>query len=152
RDILAPEAPIFVSAPPGRSLGLLVDASVRIRKAGFEAVPHIAARSYPSREALDAFLGAVSSEAGARRALVIAGDIASAAGPFADANSIIATGLLQRHGIREIGISGYPDGDPGLKRETLDLALRQKLDTAEAANIAVQIVTQFCFDANRIIA
>jgi methylenetetrahydrofolate reductase (NADH) len=151
-DVLPRDTPIFVSAPPGRSLRLLVDTAVRIRRTGFEAIPHIAARSYSSRVALNDFLAAITCEAGARRVLVIAGDIGSPAGPFPDANSIIASGLLQRHGIREIGISGYPDGHPRLKRETLDLALRQKLNAAEAANIDVQIVTQFCFDANRIIA
>lgn len=152
REILPSTTLIFVSAPPGHPPLRLVEASTQIRRAGFEPVPHIAARNYPSREALSNFIERVCGESGARRALVIAGDVDSPAGPFSSANSIIVTGLLQRHGIREIGISGYPDEHPKLSDGIVERALRDKLSSAKAGDVGVQIVSQFCFNANRIIA
>ena len=64
----------------------------------------------PSCAALDAFLARMTGEAGVRRALVIAGDRDRPAGSFRSALEAIDCGVLQRHGIGEIGIAGYPDG------------------------------------------
>jgi methylenetetrahydrofolate reductase (NADPH) len=58
---------------------------------------------------------------------------------------------LQRHGIAEIGIAGYPEGHPKLSPETLDRALAAKIEAAEQTGLSVTIVTQFCFDAPAIV-
>ncbi|MBI3434427.1 MAG: methylenetetrahydrofolate reductase [Proteobacteria bacterium] len=150
--ILAAKTPIFVSAPPGRAEPELVQVATQVRKAGFEPIPHIAARNYPSHAALGDFIARICGEAEARRALVIAGDVDTPAGPFPGANSVIESDLLQHHGIREIGISGYPDGHPKLNDGIVGRSLTEKLRSAEERGIGVQIVSQFCFDADRIIA
>ena len=82
--------------------------------------------------------------------LVIAGDVDRPAGPFLGANAVIESDLLQRYGIREIGISGYPDGHPKLGDTIMSRALRQKLKSASERNLKVKIVSQLCFDAGRI--
>jgi methylenetetrahydrofolate reductase (NADPH) len=148
--ILAAGRPIYLSAPSATSYARLAEVAKQVRQAGFEPIPHLAARGFASRDMLNDFLARVCGEAGARRILVIAGDLERPVGPFADAHAIIASDLLQHHGIEEIGISGFPDGHPRLSADVLDRALREKLAGARSAGLKAHIVSQFCFDADRI--
>jgi methylenetetrahydrofolate reductase (NADH) len=152
RDIFPATTQVFIAAPPGRPYLRLVETARRVRIAGFEPVPHLAARNYESVEALGDFVARICGEAGARRVLVIAGDVDRPAGPFLGANAVIESDLLQRHGIREIGVSGYPDGHPKLSKAIVAGALRRKLKSASERNLKVKIVSQLCFDAGRITA
>ena len=86
-----------------------------------------------------------------RQVLVIAGDRDPPAGPLRGALDVIDSGLLQRHGIREVGIAGYPEGHPRIPGHELDRALADKIAAAEATGLRLHIVTQFCFDAEAII-
>ena len=86
-----------------------------------------------------------------RQVLVIAGDRDPPAGSFRSALDVIDGGLLQRHGIREVGIAGYPEGHPRIPGHELDRALADKIAAAEATGLRLHIVTQFCFDAAAII-
>ena len=61
---------------------------------------------------METHLRRLVDEAGVQRALVIAGDRADPAGTLSDALAAIKSGVLQRCGLVEIGISGYPDGHP----------------------------------------
>ena len=90
-------------------------AAVRtVRALGFEPMPHLSARRIGSRTALERFLERATSEAGVERCLLIAGDLATPAGPFADSASIIETGRLERFGIKFVGIGGHPEGHPAM--------------------------------------
>ncbi|HDS1148637.1 TPA: methylenetetrahydrofolate reductase, partial [Stenotrophomonas maltophilia] len=73
-----------------------------VRGLGFEPMPHLSARRIASRTALERFMGRAASEAGVERCLLIAGDLATPAGPFADSASIIDTGLLEQSGIKAV--------------------------------------------------
>jgi methylenetetrahydrofolate reductase (NADPH) len=137
---------VYLSAVPGRPAEEAVDAAVRLRAAGFEPVPHVAVRNFASRDALDDVLARLNGEAEVRRVLVIAGDRAEC-GPFRRAHDAIDSGVFRRRGIRSIGIAGYPDGHPKIGPDELRLALAEKIAAAEATGLAVDIVTQFCFDA-----
>jgi methylenetetrahydrofolate reductase (NADPH) len=149
-DRLARGTRIYLSAVPGRPADEVLSAAARLRAAGFEPVPHVAARNFATSAALDDFLARLNGEAAVTRVLVIAGDHAEF-GPFRRALDVIASGLLQRRGIRGIGIAGYPDGHPRIGADELDRALKDKIVTAEAAGLAVEIVTQFCFEARAIL-
>jgi methylenetetrahydrofolate reductase (NADPH) len=139
-------AQVYVSAVPTRPAEDAVAAAIRLRAAGFEPVPHLAVRNFTSGRTLDDFLDRVSGEAGVRRVLVIAGDRDRPAGDFRSAIEVIDGGSLQRHGITEIGIAGYPDGHPRISQQDLDRALADKIRAAETTGLAAHIVTQFCFD------
>jgi methylenetetrahydrofolate reductase (NADPH) len=150
REQLPQSTPIFVSAPPGCAHQRLLDAAKMVRLSGFEPVPHIAARSFASLNALDDFLRAIAEDSGVSRALVIAGDLDQALGPFPGAGAIIDSDLLQYRGIYKIAIAGYPDGHTKLSEGILRRSLVAKLNTARARDLKVAIVTQFCFDVDKI--
>ena len=72
-------------------------------------------------------------------------------GPFRSAADAIDSGLFRRRGIRALGIAGYPEGHPKIGNDALFKALAEKIAAAEATGLAVEIVTQFCFDARAIL-
>jgi methylenetetrahydrofolate reductase (NADPH) len=144
--------PVYVSAVPARPPGEAIEAATRLAQAGFEPVPHIAVRNFAGVAALDEFLARAAGEAGVRRALVIAGDLARPAGDIRSARDAIDGGWFMRRGIVEIGIAGYPDAHPLLSQPELDRLLAEKIEAAEATGLKVHIVTQFGFDAGAILA
>jgi len=154
-DVLAAIAPkgtrVYVSAVPTRPTQEVLDSATRLRAAGFSPVPHVAARTFATTAALDEFLAQLSGKANVERLLIIAGDRDRPAGDLRSSLEVIDGGLLQRRGIKEIGIAGYQEGHPRISQHDLDRALMDKIAAAEATGIKVHIVTQFCFDATAIL-
>jgi methylenetetrahydrofolate reductase (NADPH) len=151
REIAPAGAHIYISAVPAQREDEAIAHASRLQQAGFEPVPHIAVRAFASIEAVDRFIARLASDAGVRQVLIIAGDRDPPVGTLRSALDLIDGGLLQRHGIREIGIAGYPEGHPRIPRYDLDRALADKIAAADATGMRVHIVTQFCFDAAAII-
>ena len=147
-----PGTHVYLSAVLTRPQEEVVEQAARVRAAGLEPVPHLAVRNFASAEALARFLDRLTREAGVRKLLVIAGDRAEPAGPFRGALEAIDSGLISRHGIEEIGISGYPDGHPRIADHELDRLLAAKLEAAAQTGLKVNIVTQFCLEAAPILA
>jgi methylenetetrahydrofolate reductase (NADPH) len=143
KSVTPPGTLIYVAAIPSKPLNDQLDTARGLHQAGFDPVPHLAARNFASPAAMEEHLRRLVAEAGVRRALVIAGDRADAAGSLPDALSIIKTGALQRAGLVEIGISGYPDGHSRISDAELDQAMVDKLAAAKDAGLPVRIVTQF---------
>jgi len=150
--IVTPPLQVYLSAVPTRDPAEQIAAAVRLHRAGYAPVPHVAVRNFATTEALDSFLGTMACDAGVRRVLVIAGDRDQPAGPFRSAVEAIDSGVMQRHGIGKIDIAGYPAGHPRIPEQELDRALAEKIEIAAQIGIAVEIVTQFCFEPEPIVA
>jgi methylenetetrahydrofolate reductase (NADPH) len=142
---------VFLSAIPAESHLHLIESSIQVRRAGFEPIPHVSARNHRTKADLEDLLTRVRGEAGVRRMLVIGGDRDAPLGPFNDALAVIQSGLLERHGVEEIGIGGYPDGHPRIGADTLERALAAKLAAAQRAGLKARVVSQFCFDGEHIL-
>ena len=147
-----PGTDVYVNFTPRGDYRAVVDTAARLRRAGYQPVPHIAARAIPSEGALDDFLGRLAAEAGVSRVLVIAGDGGSPSGPFRSALEILHSGLLERHGMRSVGFAGHPEGHPNSDRATLDAALVEKIADARSAGLDPFVVTQFGFAAEPVLA
>jgi methylenetetrahydrofolate reductase (NADPH) len=128
-----------------------VEAAAGLVAAGFRPVPHLAARRLAGTGELDDVLGAWRA-AGVADVLLIAGDPTRPAGPFASTLDLLATGLLERHGIRRLGVAGHPEGHPVADAATLAAALRAKADYARVTGSEMWIVTQFAFEAGPLAA
>ena len=142
---------IYVAQIPSKPMVDQLETAKGLHAAGFDPVPHLAARNFESAAAMEEHLKRLVGEAGVRRALVIAGDRTDAAGPLPDALSIIKTGVLQKHGLVEIGISGYPDGHPRIPDAQLEQAMVDKLAAAKDARLPVRIVTQFTMSTDPVL-
>jgi methylenetetrahydrofolate reductase (NADPH) len=128
-----------------------VSVAKRLRLAGMNPVPHIAARQLANPDVAADFLSRLRDEADARRALIIAGDSDTQAGAYDSSIALLESGLLQAHGIRSIGIAGYPEGHPKIAEAALTAALDRKIDYAAAHGLDLFAVTQFCFDGQAIL-
>ena len=149
KSALPLRAKVHLAAVAGRPYCQTIEAAVRVRAQGLEPVPHLAARDIESRTALEDVLSRLTRWAGVRRMLIVGGDARHAKGPFGSALELIESGLLQRAGIREIAMAGYPDGHPRSSQDALDRALAAKIEAAAQTGLDASIVTQLCFDAAR---
>jgi methylenetetrahydrofolate reductase (NADPH) len=147
RDHFAPGTDVTITFLPGDNYRHNVETAAALRRAGFNPVPHIAAREMPSRQALDDFIGRARGEADIRRVLLIAGDVAIARGPFRSSRDIGASGLLEAHGITAVSVAGHPEGHPFLATAHALSLLEAWRDWGRTSGVAVSIVTQFCFES-----
>jgi methylenetetrahydrofolate reductase (NADPH) len=150
--LLEPGTSVYISLPPGQTYHGTVALAARLARVGLRPVPHVAARRIASREALDDYLARAAGEAAVSGALVIAGDSERASGPFDSSLALLETDLFQRHGIARIGVAGYPEGHPRIAAAALESALAAKRAYARRAGIELGVVTQFCFEADAILA
>jgi methylenetetrahydrofolate reductase (NADPH) len=143
--------PVYFTAVPTVAPQEIVEGAVRLRQAGLEPVVHIAARRLASTELLRDLLARLNGEAGVRRLLVIGGDV-DRSGPYPDALAVIQKGRLREAGIEEIGVAAYPEGHPRIAPGRLEAALDEKIAAATAQGLGVDIVSQFSFSPERIVA
>ena len=119
---------------------------------GFTPVPHISARRLPSQHALEEFLGALRADGTTRDVFVVGGDPAQPEGPYRSSLDVIRTGLLEKHGIGSVSISGYPEGHPDISDDLLWSAMAGKSREISERGITGNVVTQFSFDADAVVA
>ena len=152
RAHLEPGTRVFVTFLAGSDFGETVRTAARLAREGMAPVPHLAARSIPDRRCLEENLRRLAGEAGVREALVIAGAVSEPVGEFGDSMQILETGLLDRFGIRRVGVAGHPEGSPDISDEAIDRAIELKNAFAQRSDAELYVVTQFCFEAAPIIA
>jgi len=144
---LAPGTTVNVTFLPGSDPMDTVAVAERLHNDGMNAVPHLAARSLLDADQLDALLAAYTSRAGVKEVLVIGGGVDNPVGAFADSMQVLETGLIQRHGIQNIGVAGHPEGSPDITQDEIAEALAAKNALAVRDGLNMYIETQFCFEA-----
>jgi len=152
REHLRPGATVAVTFLPGSDYAATVAVARRLRAEGFEPSPHIAARSITGEAVLRDFLARLRGEAGVTRAVVLAGAVDKALGPYDSSMAVLESGLLDEFGITTIGVAGHPEGSPDISDEALAAALQFKNDLAERSGADFYLVTQFVFEAAPVIA
>ncbi len=152
REHLRPGTRVAVTFLPGSDFADTVATAKRLQEEGFEPMPHFAARSIPSREALEDYLKALAAVTDLRHAVVLAGGVDTPLGPFDSSMAILETGLFDKYGVNSIGVAGHPEGSPDIGPEALQQAITWKNAFAERSDASFYIATQFCFEAAPIIA
>jgi len=152
REHLRPGATVAVTFLPGSDYADTVAVARRLRAEGFEPAPHIAARSITGEAVLRDFLARLRGEAGVTHAVVLAGAVDQALGPYDSSMAVLESGLLDEFGITTIGVAGHPEGSPDISDEALAAALQFKNDLAARSGADFYLVTQFVFEAAPVIA
>lgn len=152
RDHLRPGTSVYVTFLPGSDFDDSIATAKRLRGEGFNPVPHLAARSLPGKAFLDDSLARLVGEAGVTETLCIGGAVAKPVGEFADTMQLLETGLLDKHGMRRIGVAGHPEGTPDISDAGIAQALAWKNAFAARTGADLYVMTQFCFEAEPIIA
>lgn len=128
---------------------MIIDACRLLKDNRLTAVPHMAARRYPSVEAFEQRIKRLTQEAGATEVLAIAGE-AETPGPLTCSVKMLETGLFDQLGIRAIAVAGHPEGAPDIKPDVIRSYLMRKHELAAASDAEFRIVTQFGFDPHRV--
>ena len=149
--LLPKDTCVYIPSLPGLPLARTLEMVAALRAAGLDPVPHVSARRVLDKEELTRFLQQCVSAHGVHRVLVIGGDEPKAKGPFNDSLDVLRSGVLADAGIREIGVSGYPEGHPRIPAPVLKSAFEEKLRLAGEQKLGLYVVTQFSFAPKRIV-
>lgn len=151
RAHLEPGTRVFVTFLAGSDFDQTVTTSARLAREGMQPVPHLAARSITDRRTLEENLRRLRGEAGVSEVLVIAGAVDTPVGEFSDSMQLLETGLLDRFGIRRVGVAGHPEGSPDIPDDAIARALEFKNAFARRSDAELYVITQFCFAAGPVI-
>jgi len=152
RDCLAPGTTVNVTFLPGSDPQDTIAVAQRLHNDGMKPVPHLAARSLRDANQLDELLSAYAKDCGVNEVLCIGGGVDKPVGQFSSTMELLATGLIQKHGIRSIGVAGHPEGSPDISDDEIAEALGAKNDLAKSEGLDLYIETQFCFEADIVLA
>lgn len=142
---------ISVTFLPGEHIETQLAAAAAVKRLGFVPVAHISARRLRHTEELEHILWRLRTNLAVDRCFVVAGDPVEPTGPYTDALAVISSGLLEHHGLRTVGIGGYPQGHPHIDDDKLWQALLDKTAALQSAGLGCEIVTQFGFDAHPVL-
>jgi methylenetetrahydrofolate reductase (NADPH) len=147
RALLPAECAIFVSHVPSATLAQVVKTALAVQAAGFQATPHLVARRINYPETLRTVLAELAAH-GIEQVLLVAGDTEHPAGEYESTLDVLASGLIEKSGLKRIGVAGYPEGQRGIGHAMLGNALKTKQAFADRTGLRMFIVTQFGFNGN----
>jgi methylenetetrahydrofolate reductase (NADPH) len=134
-----PEVTITITASPRRGMDATIDLAERLSRQGYTVVPHLSARLIRDGSHLAEILAAVK-KMGVSDVFVIAGDAREPAGEFPDSVSLLEAMMRAGHGLRDVGVSGYPESHSFIDDDMTIQAMWDK------RRIATYIVSNLCFD------
>jgi len=152
KDSIPAGTKINVTFLGNEDLDMRVTASKAVRDMGFIPVPHISARRLKSQDQLEEFLGRLQEVGATDSVFAVGGDPAEPEGPYPDSLSVIQTGLLQKYGVKEVSIAGYPEGHPDIATDILWRHLEDKSAALKEQGLDATILTQFAFDADPVLS
>ena len=135
---------LTVTCLPHHGIERTMRAAVQLSVLGYKVIPHLAARSLPSRADLTGILRDCDV-AGIGEVFVIGGDRKQPAGPYESALSVLEDIAQYSGGLMRAGVAGYPEGHPSVGPvHVLDALLAKQ-------HLASHIVTQMCFSVPKIL-
>lgn len=72
--------------------------------------------------------------------------------PYDSSMAVLESGLIDKAGISKVSVAGHPEGSPDITDEAIKEALAWKNSFAERTGAELDIVTQFAFEAEPLIA
>ncbi len=154
RDLLPAGTRVYIAQVGDTPITDMVVTAARLRREGFEPMPHFPARIIRDRATLADWIARYRGEADLRQALLIGGGVTTPAGAFDNSMQLLETGLFD--GFERLHVAGHPEGnrdiDPDDSDRNLMAALRWKQAFAERSDAHMAIVTQFAFESAPVIA
>lgn len=155
RALLPAGTRVYIAHIDGTEFADMKATARRLVDEGFPVMPHFPARGIASQAELGRMV-AEYADVGVRQALVLAGGLTTPRGPFSDSMQLLETGIFDAHGFTNLHVAGHPEGnvdiDPygGEINVSAALAWKNAFQTRTDARMA--IATQFCFEAEPVIA
>lgn len=142
---LARSSLVFLAHIKGKALHPQVDAARMLIAAGFEPVPHLAARNFKD---CNEFVSHVKNltAANVRSLLLLGGNAGPDARPLGSAIDLLRHPCMKDSSVSRVLFGGYPEGHPVIPNDRLLPALLEKIELARDIGLTPGVVTQFGFD------
>ena len=131
----------------------MVATAARLRREGFDPMPHFPARIIKDKAQLQDWVARYQGEAGVTQGLILAGNPAEQLGSFDSSMQLLETGCFD--GFERLHVAGHPEGNKDIDPDGSDRmvmeAARWKSAFAERTDAKMAMATQFCFEAQPVI-
>jgi methylenetetrahydrofolate reductase (NADPH) len=131
----------------------MVATAARLRREGYEPMPHFPARIIRDKATLLDWVARYRGEAGVRQGLILAGNPAAQAGDYSSSMELLESGAFD--GFDRLHVAGHPEGNKDIDPDGSDRmvmeAARWKSAFAERTDAKMAMVTQFCFEPQPVI-
>ena len=154
RAILPPGTRVYIAHIEGTPIEDMVSTARRLHSEGYEVMPHFPARIIPDKATLADWIARYQGEADVKQALLLGGGVNTPAGDFDSSMQMMETGLFDR--FKRLHVAGHPEGNKDIDKDGGDAivlqALKWKQAFADRSDADMAIATQFCFEAEPVIA
>lgn len=154
RAILPKGTRVYIAHIEGTPIEDMVATAKRIAGEGFDVMPHFPARIIKDKAVLTDWVARYKGEAGVKQALLLAGGVASPMGNYATSMQLLESGAFD--GFDRLHVAGHPEGnkdiDPDGSDKMVMEAARWKSAFSERTDAKMAMATQFCFEADPVIA
>ena len=138
---------VYITYLPDETSSRVIDTAKKLTDEGFDAVPHLPARTIKDNAELESFIGNLSEIAGCNKILIIGGG-GNQNGNINSSLDVLRTDLLSKYQFTEVGLAGHPEGNPDIADEKLDKAIIEKNEFVKNADFKAYLITQFFFEAS----
>jgi methylenetetrahydrofolate reductase (NADPH) len=153
RDLLPTGTRVYIAHIEGTPIEDMVATARRIVAEGYTVMPHFPARIIKDRATLLDWVSRYR-DVGVRQGLLLAGGVAEPVGDFQTSMQLLESGAFS--GFERLHVAGHPEGnrdiDPNGSDRMVMEAARWKSAFAERTDAQMAMATQFCFEAEPVIA
>ena len=154
RALLPKGTRVYIAHIDGTPIEDMVATAKRIAGEGFDVMPHFPARIIKDKATLVDWIARYKAEAGVKQGLLLAGGVASPVGDFHSSMQLLESGAFD--GFGRLHVAGHPEGNKDIDPDGSDRmvmeAARWKTAFAERTDAKMAMATQFCFEADPVIA
>jgi methylenetetrahydrofolate reductase (NADPH) len=154
RALLPKGTRVYIAHIEGTPIEDMVATAKRIAGEGFDVMPHFPARIIPDKATLADWIARYKGEANVKQALLLGGGVNTPAGDYDSSMQLIESGLF--NGFDRLHVAGHPEGNKDIDKDGGDAivmqALKWKQAFSERSDAKMAIATQFCFEADPVIA
>ena len=154
RAILPEGTRVYIAHIDGTPIEDMVATAKRLNAEGYPVMPHFPARIIKDRATLLDWVARYKGEADVKQGLLLAGGVAQPVGDFETSMQLLESGAFD--GFDRLHVAGHPEGnkdiDPDGSDRMLMEAARWKSAFAERTDAKMAMATQFCFEADPVIA
>ena len=155
-DLLPGATRVYVAHIEGMPIEDMVVTAKRLASEGYDVMPHFPARIIKNEATLRNWIAMYQGEAGVDQALLLAGGVNTPHGDYHSSRQLLESGAFGDAGFNRLHVAGHPEGnkdiDPDGAMTNVDAALRWKQAFSETSDAKMAITTQFCFEAQPVIA
>ena len=156
RDLLPEGTRVYIAHIEGTPIEEMVATAKRLADEGYPVMPHFPARIIKDQATLADWIARYQGEAGVDQALLLAGGVDKPHGDFHSSMQLLESGQFDKAGFKRLHVAGHPEGnkdiDPDGSTRLVDEALQWKQKFSDTTDAQMALATQFCFDAQPIIA